>query len=121
MVSILLILLALADLRTEVLLLSDQFTITGLGYAIRHHQLAVVVLLVPLSLASFRLALGAVAEFRQIESQVRCFTSAFTGPGCGGGPPRFEQIVGFLLQQIGSRFSQPTASRPASVPRNGRN
>ncbi|MCY3847548.1 MAG: hypothetical protein OXG12_02120 [Cyanobacteria bacterium MAG COS4_bin_21] len=40
-----LILLALADLRTEVLLLSDQFTITGLGYAIRHHQLAVVVLL----------------------------------------------------------------------------
>ena len=42
---ILLILLALADLRTEVLLLSDQFTITGLGYAIRHHQLAVVVLL----------------------------------------------------------------------------
>ena len=41
----LLILLALADLRTEVLLLSDQFTITGLGYAIRHHQLAVLVLL----------------------------------------------------------------------------
>jgi len=26
-------------------LLGDQFTITGLGYAIRHHQLAVVVLL----------------------------------------------------------------------------
>ena len=42
---ILLILLALADLRTEVQLLSDQFTVTGLGYAIRHHQLAVVVLL----------------------------------------------------------------------------
>ena len=42
---ILLILLALRDLRTEVLLLSDQFTITGLGYAIRHHQLAVVILL----------------------------------------------------------------------------
>ena len=42
---ILLILLALSDLRTEVLLLSDQFTITGLGYAIRHHQLAVLVLL----------------------------------------------------------------------------
>ena len=41
----LLILLALGDLRTEVLLLSDQFTFTGLGYAIRHHQLAVVVLL----------------------------------------------------------------------------
>ena len=42
---ILLILLALGDLRTELQLLSDQFTITGLGYAIRHHQLAVVVLL----------------------------------------------------------------------------
>lgn len=42
---ILLILLALSDLRTEVQLLSDQFTVTGLGYAIRHHQLAVVVLL----------------------------------------------------------------------------
>ena len=42
---ILLILLALGDLRTEVQLLSDQFTLTGLGYAIRHHQLAVVVLL----------------------------------------------------------------------------
>ena len=42
---LLLILLALADLRTELQLLSDQFTITGLGYAIRHHQLAVVVLL----------------------------------------------------------------------------
>ncbi|QNJ03004.1 putative conserved membrane protein [Synechococcus sp. PROS-U-1] len=39
------ILLALGDLRTEVQLLSDQFTVTGLGYAIRHHQLAVVVLL----------------------------------------------------------------------------
>ena len=42
---ILLILLALGDLRTEVQLLSDQFTFTALGYAIRHHQLAVVVLL----------------------------------------------------------------------------
>ncbi len=42
---ILLILLALGDLRTELQLLSDQFTVTGLGYAIRHHQLAVVVLL----------------------------------------------------------------------------
>jgi len=42
---ILLILLALGDLRTEVLLLGDQFTLTGLGYAIRHHQLAVLVLL----------------------------------------------------------------------------
>ncbi|AII49603.1 hypothetical protein KR52_10670 [Synechococcus sp. KORDI-52] len=43
--AILLILLALGDLRTEVQLLSDQFTVTGLGYAIRHHQLAVVVLM----------------------------------------------------------------------------
>ena len=42
---ILLILLALGDLSTELQLLSDQFTVTGLGYAIRHHQLAVVVLL----------------------------------------------------------------------------
>ena len=42
---ILLILLALGDLRTEILLLSDQFTMTGFGYAIRHHQLAVLVLL----------------------------------------------------------------------------
>ncbi len=42
---ILLILLALGDLSTEFQLLSDQFTVTGLGYAIRHHQLAVVVLL----------------------------------------------------------------------------
>ena len=42
---ILLILLALGDLRTELQLLSDQFTFTVLGYAIRHHQLAVVVLL----------------------------------------------------------------------------
>ena len=42
---ILLILLALGDLRTELQLLSDQFTVTGLGYAIRDHQLAVVVLL----------------------------------------------------------------------------
>ena len=42
---ILLILLAIGDLRTEILLLSDQFTMTGLGYAIRHHQLAVLVLL----------------------------------------------------------------------------
>ena len=42
---ILLILLAIGDLRTEILLLSDQFTMTGLGYAIWHHQLAVLVLL----------------------------------------------------------------------------
>ena len=42
---ILLVLLALGDLRTELQLLSDQFTVTALGYAIRHHQLAVVVLL----------------------------------------------------------------------------
>ena len=42
---ILLVLLALGDLRTGLQLLTDHFTVTGLGYAIRHHQLAVVVLL----------------------------------------------------------------------------
>ena len=42
---LLLMVLAVADLRTELLLLADQFTFTGLGYAVRHHQLAVVVLL----------------------------------------------------------------------------
>ena len=42
---LLLIILALVDLRTELLLLSDQFTLTGLIYAARHHALAVMVLL----------------------------------------------------------------------------
>ena len=41
---LLLLLLALLDLRTEVLLLIDHFTFTSIGFAIRHHLLAVVVL-----------------------------------------------------------------------------
>lgn len=41
---LLLLLLALLDLRTELLLLSDHLTFTSLGFAIRHHLLAVVVL-----------------------------------------------------------------------------
>ena len=36
--------LALLDLRTELLLLSDHFTFTSLMYAVRHHALALVVL-----------------------------------------------------------------------------
>ena len=40
----LLVILALLDLRTELLLLFDQFTFTGLMYAARHHALAVMVL-----------------------------------------------------------------------------
>ena len=41
---LLLMALALLDLRTELLLLSDHFTFTSLMYAVRHHALAVVVL-----------------------------------------------------------------------------
>ena len=41
---LLLLLLALLDLRTELLLLIDHFTFTSIGFAIRHHLLAVVVL-----------------------------------------------------------------------------
>ena len=37
--------LALADLRTEMLLLLDHFTITSLLFAMRHHVLAVAVLM----------------------------------------------------------------------------
>lgn len=37
--------LALLDLRTELLLLVDQFTLTSLVYTVRYHLLAVVVLL----------------------------------------------------------------------------
>ena len=47
---LLLIVLALVDLRTELLLLLDQFTFTSLFYGIRHHALAVVVLLAAPSL-----------------------------------------------------------------------
>jgi len=41
----LLMALALLDLRTELLLLIDQFTFTSLAYTVRYHLLAVVVLL----------------------------------------------------------------------------
>ena len=37
--------LALADLRTEILLLLDHFTLTSLLFAMRHHVLAVTVLI----------------------------------------------------------------------------
>ena len=40
----LLMVLSLWDLKTEIILLADQFTFTGLNYALRHHMLAVVVL-----------------------------------------------------------------------------
>lgn len=42
--------LAFGDLRTELILLADHFTMTGLSYAIRDHQLAIVVLLSSVSL-----------------------------------------------------------------------
>ena len=41
---LLLLVLSLWDLRTEIILLADQFTVIGLNYALRHHMLAVVVL-----------------------------------------------------------------------------
>jgi hypothetical protein len=47
---LLLIVLALGDLRTELILLADHFTLTGLSYAIRDHQLAIIVLLSSISL-----------------------------------------------------------------------
>ncbi len=47
---LLLIVLALVDLRTELLLLLDHFTFTSLFYGLRHHALAVVVLLAAPSL-----------------------------------------------------------------------
>ena len=46
----LLIVLALGDLRTELILLADHFTLTAITYAIRDHQLAIVVLLSSVSL-----------------------------------------------------------------------
>ena len=42
---LLLIVLALVDLRMELLLLLDHFTFTSLLYGIKHHALAVMVLL----------------------------------------------------------------------------
>jgi hypothetical protein len=44
LVPLLLLLFALADLRLELQLLADRFTLTTLLSAIRHHWLAVVVL-----------------------------------------------------------------------------
>jgi hypothetical protein len=49
-VPILLILLALQDLRPEFVLLRDHFTWTALWFACRHHLLAVAVLLLSPSL-----------------------------------------------------------------------
>ena len=42
---LLLVLLALGDLRTEILLLLDHFTLTSALYALSHHALAVAVLM----------------------------------------------------------------------------
>jgi len=41
---VILLLLACADLRTEIVLLFDHFTWTSLLFAVRHHGLAVMVL-----------------------------------------------------------------------------
>ena len=51
-IPLLLLLLALSDLRTELRLLADQVTLTALIFAVRHHLLAVVVLLLQPSLWS---------------------------------------------------------------------
>jgi hypothetical protein len=50
LVPLLLLLLALADLRVEFLILADHFTFTALGAALRSHLLAAVVLLLQPSL-----------------------------------------------------------------------
>ena len=47
---LLLIVLALMDLRMEIMLLLDHFTFTSLLYGVRHHALAVMVLLAAPSL-----------------------------------------------------------------------
>ena len=49
-IPLLLLLLALSDLRTELRLLADQITLTSLIFAVRHHLLAVVVLILQPSL-----------------------------------------------------------------------
>ena len=51
-IPLLLLLLALSDLRTELRLLADQLTLTALIFAVRHHFLAVVVLMLQPSLWS---------------------------------------------------------------------
>jgi hypothetical protein len=50
LVPLLLLLLALVDLRVEIALLVDRFTLTGLLHAIRYHWLATAVLLLQPSL-----------------------------------------------------------------------
>ena len=47
---LLLVLLALWDLRTDLALLIDHFTFTSLSFAMRYHLLAVIVLLGSVSL-----------------------------------------------------------------------
>lgn len=42
---LLLVVLALLDLRVEFLLLLDHITLTSLAFAVRHHVLAVVIIL----------------------------------------------------------------------------
>ena len=49
-IPLLLLALALSDLRTELRLLADQVTLTALIFAVRHHLLAVVVLVLQPSL-----------------------------------------------------------------------
>ena len=51
-IPLLLLVLALSDLRTELRLLADQLTVTSLIFAVRHHLLAVAVLLLQPSLWS---------------------------------------------------------------------
>ncbi|BEV36359.1 hypothetical protein [Synechococcus sp. M16CYN] len=49
-IPLLLLALAIGDLRTEFILLIDHFTVTGFSYAVYHHQLAIAVLLSSVSL-----------------------------------------------------------------------
>ena len=52
-------------------------------------------------MASLRLALGAVAKFTPDRIPGALFHVGIPlALAVGGGPPRFEQIVGFLVQQL---------------------
>ena len=51
-IPLLLLVLALSDLRTELRLMVDQLTVTSVVFAVRHHLLAVAVLLLQPSLWS---------------------------------------------------------------------
>jgi hypothetical protein len=51
-IPLLLLVLALSDLRTELRLLADQLTLTSVIFAVRHHLLAVAVLALQPSLWS---------------------------------------------------------------------